>query len=297
MEVGHEVARVGAEVDDFVGEQVGLDAGDAITLDAFDLVELLDELEEGFMGGAPEVADVDAGDDDFLAAFLGNGAGLLDKALDAAVAGTASGKGDGAVGAEVVAAVLHLEEVAGAVATGAGGEERRTLSLTDPLPRPLTDPLPQPLPRNGEGRPSGWLPPHYGGGARRAERVFLPHFLHDNRYDVAFAVGAEDEVNAWHVEDLLGLELGVAAGDDDKGVGVLADKATDGLAAFLVGYFGDGAGVDDADVGALPFLYGLYAVGFEGLAEGGGFCKVEFAAEGEVGGGFVLEDGGIDHSK
>jgi hypothetical protein len=37
----------------------------------------------------------------------------------------------------------------------------------------LADPHPQPLPRNGEGRPSGWLPPHYGGGARRAERVFL----------------------------------------------------------------------------------------------------------------------------
>jgi hypothetical protein len=293
MEVGHEAARVGAEVDDFVGEQVGLDAGDAITLDAFDLVELLDELEEGFACGAPEVADVDAGDDDFLAAFLGSGAGLLDEALDAAVAGAASGKRDGAVGAEVVAAVLHLEEVTGAVAVGAGGEEQ-TPSLTLPLygegrGPPLSFGH---LPLYGE-KPAGWfsLPIEgegWGGG-------LLPHLLHNNRYDVAFAVGAEDEVNAWHVEDLLGLELGVAAGDDDKGVGVLADKATDGLAAFLVGYFGDGAGVDDADVGALPFLYGLYAVGFEGLAEGGGFCKVEFAAEGEVGGGFVLEDGGIDH--
>ena len=44
MEVGHEVAGVGAEVDDFVGEQVGLDAGDAVSIYAFNLVKLLDEL-------------------------------------------------------------------------------------------------------------------------------------------------------------------------------------------------------------------------------------------------------------
>ena len=113
-------------------------------------------------------------------------------------------------------------------------------------------------------------------------------FLHDGGYDVTFAVGAEYKVHAWHIADLLGLELGVAAGDDDEGVGVAADEAADGLAAFLVGYFGDGAGVDDADVSLLAFLDSLYAVGFEALADGGGFCEVEFAAEGKVGSFFVL---------
>ena len=44
VKMGHEAAGVGAEVDDFVGEQVGLDAGDAVSIYAFNLVKLLDEL-------------------------------------------------------------------------------------------------------------------------------------------------------------------------------------------------------------------------------------------------------------
>ena len=44
MEVGHEGAAVGAEINNLVGEQIRLDTRDAVALDAFDAVECVDEL-------------------------------------------------------------------------------------------------------------------------------------------------------------------------------------------------------------------------------------------------------------
>lgn len=125
-----------------------------------------------------------------------------------------------------------------------------------------------------------------------AECAFLGHHIYALAYgleDVAFLVAAENEVDAFDGGYLPGVELCVAAGDDDEGAGMLAYELVDGLAAFAVGDFGDAAGVDDADVGNLVGAGGLDSFCLELLADCAGLGKVEFAAEGEVYCFFVFE--------
>ena len=56
---------------------------------------------------------------------------------------------------------------------------------------------------------------------------------------------AEDEVHAVDTGYLAGLELGVAAGDDEDGVGVLAPDTVNHLPVFVIGRIGNGACVNN----------------------------------------------------
>ena len=49
--------------------------------------------------------------------------------------------------------------------------------------------------------------------------------------------------------DFFGGALGVASGDDDFRVGITALYAADGGAGVLIGGVGDGAGVEDDEIG------------------------------------------------
>ena len=57
-------------------------------------------------------------------------------------------------------------------------------------------------------------------------------------YEVGFLIGAKHEVHAVDSTHRLGLELSIASCDHDKGIGVLAHHAVDGLTAFVVGHLG-----------------------------------------------------------
>ena len=77
------------------------------------------------------------------------------------------------------------------------------------------------------------------------------------------SIVAEDEGDA---RDLLNLgcrHLRKAADDDNLCVGVLAVGLADGVAALLLGHGGDGAGVDDVEVGPMIPLHDSIAVGGE----------------------------------
>ena len=130
MEVGHERPRTGHEGNDVVGEQVGLERRDAVAADALNGIEGADETDERLACAFAEVADVDARDDNLLGALRHGFLSLTDEGGDAAVAAAATGIGDGAVGAEVVAAVLYLQPPASAVAL-------RTRRHEDGFPRLL----------------------------------------------------------------------------------------------------------------------------------------------------------------
>ena len=108
--MGKELGAGGDPVHGLFRDEVGLDRRDAVALDAFDFVQGLEEVEEMLAGGAAEVAGVDAGEDDFLGAGGGDVSGGADGFADGDVAAAAAGVRNGAVGAEVVAAVLDLEE-------------------------------------------------------------------------------------------------------------------------------------------------------------------------------------------
>ena len=110
VEVRHESPAIGAEADDFFRQEVRFDAADAVALDAFHLVEGTKQVDEPLARRLSEVADVDACQHDFLASLACSLLSLPYERFDAPVAASSSGKGNGAVGAEVVAAVLHFKE-------------------------------------------------------------------------------------------------------------------------------------------------------------------------------------------
>ena len=61
-------------------------------------------------------------------------------------------------------------------------------------------------------------------------------------------VVAEDITHTFNLGDGLGVVLRKASNDRHDGLGILRYRLADGCAAFLFGYGGDGAGVDDVDV-------------------------------------------------
>ena len=119
MEVRHEGTALGTVGDEVIIAEIRFQTGDTVTLDAFHLVHRLHKVEEPLMGGLSEITDVHTGNHDFLAALSCRLLALSHERLDAWVAGIATGERNGAIGAVVVATILHLQEVAGTVATGA----------------------------------------------------------------------------------------------------------------------------------------------------------------------------------
>ena len=264
VEVWGKPLRLGYEGDNLVGEQVGLNRGDAVVRDALDLVERADEVEEGLSRLFAEVADIHPRDDNLLTPGGSHFASLCGELFDGAAAAPAPGKGYGAVGAEVVAAVLYLEEVAGAVAPRTRGRELADVA----------------------GRGGNHL-------AHLLPLVQVAQVLQD----VELLFGTQNQVHVGDVGNLVGFELRIAAGHYDKGLRVLPGDATDGLPAFLVGQFGHRAGVDYADVGLFAGSCLANAVSLEGLPDGGSFGKVEFAAQCVVGCGLILECVDVYHNR
>ena len=99
------------------------------------------------------------------------------------------------------------------------------------------------------------------------------------------SIVAEDEGDAGDGFDFLGGDLCEAAYDCYLCVGVLAVCLADGGAAFLLGHRGDGAGVDDVEVGAHAPVDDGVAFGDEASQEVGGLGEVELASQGMCGDG------------
>ena len=128
MEVWHEGAAMGAEFYKFVAEQVRLHTADAVTFDTLHSVEGTHEIDELLVGGLAEVAYVHTCNHNFLAAFRRCLLSLFHKGSNSGIARQTACVGYGAVGAEVVTTVLHLEEIACAVAARTRRGERLYLA-------------------------------------------------------------------------------------------------------------------------------------------------------------------------
>ncbi len=171
---------------------------------------------------------------------------LVDQFGDRHVAARTAGVVDRAIGAAVVAAVLHLQKGARAVAARKSREERRqrigvaAVDLRPALARQCEDPAVQ----------------------------------------FALVVVAQHQVDPLDGRYLLRLELSVASRHGDDRLRIAAVELADQVAALLVGMLGHRTAVDDANVG-----FGIGRHAFETAAlELPGQCRrlreVEFAAEG-----------------
>ena len=265
VEMGHELPARGHEVYHVVAYQIGLQARHPVTLDALHAVQGAEQIDETLSRGLAEVAYVDAREHYLLAAFGRHFPGLLLQGADRGVAAPAAGQRDGAVGAEVVAAVLHLEKIARPAAAAATGRKGADVA---------------------EGGDEGAAAGLVGGMLQEAGKI---------AGQLPFLLGAEHEVHSLHPGDGLGLELRVAAGDHDTRTGMPPPRGMDGLAALLVGHFGDGACVDDAQVGHLAAAHLAHAGLAQEAGQSGGFRKIQLAAQRIVGGFLVLKAGSVDH--
>ena len=107
---------MGTIVNQLIAQQVGFEAADAETADALHLVKRLHEVEKRLVCGATEVAYVDASYHYLLATLTCSLLSLGHQRTDGWVSREATGKGNGAIGTEIVAAILHFQEVTRTVA-------------------------------------------------------------------------------------------------------------------------------------------------------------------------------------
>lgn len=101
-------------------------------------------------------------------------------------------------------------------------------------------------------------------------------------YYSAFVFAAYYEGYSGYGGYFLRFQFCVASGDEQEGSRIVFYEPVDGLPAFVVCHFRDGASVDYADVGAFSFSRGACAELLQFLLYGCRLCKVQFTAQCEV---------------
>ena len=141
---------------------------------------------------------------------------LIDNLASGGGAGIAAAIGDDAEGAAVITAGLHLNIGAGAAVQPVHEMTGDLADRHDVIHLHL-------VPATNDGGLEGFRPQLLG---------IAKHLIH-----------------LGHLRELLGIDLGGAAGDDHAGIGALALHPADGLARLTHGFVGDRAGVDDHRIG------------------------------------------------
>jgi hypothetical protein len=86
-----------------------------------------------------------------------------------------------------------------------------------------------------------------------------------------------------NISEGVGVGLGVAAGNYEVGMGGDAGGPAQEFVRFTVGLMGNGAGIENIDVGGRIPIGNSVALSNEGSGQGSSFSKVEFAAKGMEG--------------
>ena len=119
------------------------------------------------------------------------------------------------------------------------------------------------------------------GGVHRARLPGSGFFEISENIDQHKLLGrAQYGTHARNAGNFLGFELGIAAYDGHKSIGIVLEGLLYHFATLAVGVVGDGAGIDDVQVGSGFEGNFLKALFFKLTADGRGFRKVQLAAEG-----------------
>ena len=266
--MGHKGAAVRTKVYQLIAHQVGLQAADAITANAFDGIERPDKVDEAFVGGLSEISDVHTSQHDLLSSLCSSLFSLCHERCNRRITAEPSRIGNGAIGAEVVATVLHLEEIACPVAPRAAG--RKAFDVLCLLSIECSSPV-----------VCFSLPRYEGIGKKLNEMRLL--------------ITAQHQVDTLNLTYFFGLELSVATGDHHKGFRVLAHQAPNGLTAFPVGHLRYRARVDETDISLLASLHRAHAHFLKHLTESRRLREVQFAAQSIISRQFILKNRSIYH--
>ena len=263
VEMRHKGTALGTILYEIIIAEIRLQTRDAVTLDSFYLIHRLDKVDESLVGSLTEITDIHTGNDDFLTAFSSRLLTLSHKRLDAWVARIASGKWNGAIGAIIIAAVLHLQEITGTVATRA-----RRLEGLDFLRLHAIMLM--------KSRSIAVL------RSQSSQSVFLSKFLRpciaEILNQVRLLVSTQHEVYTLYLADILRFELRITARHDNECARIVSHHPVDSLTAFMIGNFCYRAGVNQTNISFLPLFSSNDAHIFEHFAKSGSFREVEFAA-------------------
>lgn len=258
MKMRHERPRVCHRVDDFIREQIGLNAADAVACDSGQCIQRADEIEKRLSVRGAEVADVHTGEHDFLCSGVNRFFRLVDRGIHIGTARASARQWNGAEGAEIIAAVLYFQKRARAIA----GAERRDERLDI-------------LDFTGE---------HFAG-----RLIGAAHVLHQ----IKFLSGAEYDVYAFNGGDFLRFQLRIATNNRYIHIGIVANGPADNVPALLIRLIRHAAGIDHKHVGVGVNIHTAVTRVGELARDGAGFCKIELAAEGVKGNSArVVHNGG-----
>ena len=279
VKMRHEGTALGTILYEIIITEIRLQTRDAVTLDSFDLIHRLDKVDESLMGGLSEITDIHTGNDDFLTAFSSRLLTLSHKRLNARVARIASGKWNGAIGAIIIATILHLQEITGTVATRA-----RRLEGLDFLCLHAIMLM--------KSRSIAVLRGYRIAVLRTfcidilrslsSQSVFLGKLLRpciaEILNQVRLLVSTQHEVYTLYLADILRFELRITARHDNECARIVSHHPVDSLTAFMIGNFCYRAGVNKTNISFLPLFSSNDAHVFEHFAKSGSFREVEFAA-------------------
>ena len=233
MEMGHEMGTKGTIVDEFIGEQVGFKTADTITFNTLNPVECLHQVEERLTRRLPEVADVHTGEHNLLPPRFHRLFCLLHQRSNRRVAAKATGKRNGAIGAEIVTSVLYLQEETCTVASRTAGSKGcylLGLHCIVLMERVRTRPL--------SASTHGFHP--------------LPC---QELHQLGLLIGTQHQIHTLNLAHRLGFELRIASCHYHKSTWIAACHPANGLPALMVGHLRYRTGVDETEVGFLAFLH------------------------------------------
>ena len=250
MEMGHESTALSTEVDEFVAQQIGFQTADAIAANTLYLVECLHQINELLACGLSEITDIHTRQHNLFTALERCLLSLSHQRRYAGIATEPTGIGNGAVGAEIVTTILHLQEIARAIAS------RTTGCKTTDVLRLLR---------------------HIGSCCTAMDKS-----IGEKLNEVCLLVGSQHQIDTLYLAHLLRLQLGIASRHHHKSTRMLAHHAMNGLTTLMVSHLGHRTSINQTNVSLFALGCRQHPQLLKHLCKGRCLREVQFAAQSEI---------------
>ena len=252
--MGHESPALRTIGNQLVIKQIRLYTADAVTADTFHLIECFHQINKTFARSLAEISDIHTSEHNFLATFSSSLPGLLHQGGNAGIATETTGKGNGAIGAEIITAILNLEEISRAIAFGTtGSKSLDVFGLLGVIAMQSTVTL--------ATRPG----------------------LREKLYEIGLLVGTKHKIHSLNLAHGLWLQLGITTSHDHEGVRMLSHHTVYGLPAFVVGHLCHRTGVDYTKVCLFSICSSGHTHIVQQTPKSGCLRKIQLAPECKVG--------------
>src|SRR5574344_1918782 len=135
MKMRHESTTMTAIIYQFITEQIRLQTANPITMDTLYSIQGSYKIFKAFSCGPSEITDVHSCEDDFLSTLSGCLRSLSHEGGYSRITTETTCIRNGAIGAEIIAAILYLEEVPRTITTTATWCKRSNLLCLDSMER------------------------------------------------------------------------------------------------------------------------------------------------------------------